>query len=547
MDIDLNKILSETSAFVEGSQDASERIGEVVNQGNEIFNLRQKATQDAAAAAQVKVGVELSEVGRQEAIRKSIAARLGTDSSLAGSVVSRFAEVTKVADAGLAEADAAITAKESINFIDNPLGWLAGKLTVGEDYARYNSFARMRNRAEDGAKQAYAVTKEAFQVDTALSATTTAAYADAMKVLGAHQYTMQGFEAATQGLRWNMEGIVTATQASRDRLQVLYSANSAVMQEKQFQNELSRLRLAHAEFNLRKAAHDEKMSEDSLILKYIGDGYFNMTGKPMDKTTAAQAIVLYKSKHPDAMAMFESGLASSKITGGNGIKPVISLSPYKSSDLVGQGKVTNMSPAMTQVGEQLVTWRRSFENPAVQNQYPYDPKDKNSKEVAFNKYVEDQKRMALSNTPKDSVFAPYPIQKVAALNKNIGALPVWKNVLAPAANTGVDVNDPNIAFGLVTAAMREGKLSYVDAADLSLMYAAGLDLNNQTRNFIAFGISPVKSYNTALTVPGTFGKTTVNLVDQKTFATALNKAEAINAQYRFQRTPQANLGAGKAQ
>jgi hypothetical protein len=143
--------------------------------------------------------------------------------------------------------------------------------------------------------------------------------------------------------------------------------------------------------------------------------------------------------------------------------------------------------------------------------------------------------VSLSNTSKDSVFAPYPIQKVAALNKNIAALPVWKNVLAPAANTGIDINDPNIAFGLVTAAMREGKLSYPDAVDLSLMYAAGLDLNNQTRNFIAFGISPVKSYNSAITVPGTFGKTTVNLVDQKTLATALNKAEAVHANEKFSR------------
>jgi hypothetical protein len=535
MDIDLSKILTETSAFVAGSVNASEQIGSLVSQGTEINKLKQQASLDAATAAQTKVGVELTELGRQEAIRKSIAARLGTDSSLAGSVVSKFAEITAVADKGLAETDAAITAKESINFLENPLGWIAGRMTVGEDYAKYNAFARMRNRAEDSAKQAYALTKEAFQVDTALSATTTAAYTDAMKVLGAHTYNMQAFESATQGLRWNMEGIVTATQASRDRLQVLYSANSAVMQEKQFQNELARLRLANAEFSMRKAAHDEKMSEDSLILKYIGDGYFNFTGKPMDGATASQAMILYKSKHPDAMAMFESGLASSKITGGSGVKPVISLSPAKAADLVGQGKVTNMSPAMTQVGEQLVTWRRSFENPAVQNQYPYDPKDKNSRELAFNKYVEDQKRMSLSNTSKDSVFAPYPIQKVAALNKNIAALPVWKNVLAPAANTGIDINDPNIAFGLVTAAMREGKLSYPDAVDLSLMYAAGLDLNNQTRNFIAFGISPVKSYNSAITVPGTFGKTTVNLVDQKTLATALNKAEAVHANEKFSR------------
>lgn len=543
MDIDLNAVLSDSSAFIDRSQRASQDINTIVRQGNDINEARQRVAVEAGNAAQVKVQTELGEVARQEASRQAIAARMGTDPSKVGWIIGQKADEIKVADAGLAQASAAIKEKDSVSFLQNPLGWLQNQLTINDDIANYNYFARQKNRAEETALQLERLTQASFQTSNALSATTSEAYVGAMKVLGAFQYQANALDAAAQGARWNMEGIVAATNADRDRLQVMYSANNAVMQEKHYQTELAKLKLSLAEFNLRKQAHDEKAGEDSLILKYISNGYFNMTGKPMDQTTASQALVLYKSKHPDAIAMFESGLASSKITGGESNKPVISLSPYKSSDLVGQGKVTNMSPAMTQVGEQLVSWRRSFENPAVQNAYPYDPKDKNSKEVAFNKYVEDQKRLTLGNVTPDSVFAPYPIQKVAQLNKNISNLPIWKNVLEPASKTGVDINDPNIAFGVVTAAMQQGKLSYPDALDLSLMYAAGLDLNNQTRNFIAFGISPVKSYNTSVSVPGTFGKTTINMVDQRTLATALNKAEAIQAQYRMENQTR-GLGVG---
>lgn len=526
MDLDLNSILQESVKVAGQLSDTSARITEISRQGNDINEARQRAAGEAATAAKVKVEAELGEVARQEATRRTIAARIGTDASQAGWVIGKAADEIKAADAGLAVASEAIRQKESVSFLSNPLEWIAGQLTINEDIANYNFHARQKNRAEETAKQAEELTKNSFQTNNALSATTTEAYVASMKVLGSYAYIKDAGDAAMQGMRWNMEGIVAATNANKDRLTVLYSANSAVMQEKHYQTELSRLRLATASFNLQAEAHKEKQHEDSLILKYVSDGYFNFTGKQMDATTASQALILYKAKQPDIIGFFNSGLASSKVTGGQGSKPVISLSPYEASNYVGAGKVTNMSPAMHQVGEQLVTWRREFENPAVQVKYPYDAKDGKSKELAFNKYVEERKQISLGNVSSDSVFAPYPIDKVAGLNPNIGRLPVWKNVLQPAAATGVNINDPNIAFGVITAAMRENKLSYVDAVDVSLMYAAGLDLNNQTRNWIAFGISPVKSYNASIGIPGTFGKTTVNLVDQKTFATALNKSEA---------------------
>lgn len=534
MDLDLNSLLKSTGAFVDQSNNASAQMEQVLDRGNDVVEARTRAANEAAAAAGIKVQAEMGEIARQEASRQAIAARLGTDPSKPGWIIGKSAETIAIAQKGLAEADENIRTKESVNFMTNPLGWIAAQMTVKEDYANYNHFARMNNRAEDAAKTAEAMTHTAFQTSNALSATTTETYVSAMKILGAYQYNQQAGEAAMQGVRWNMEGIVAATNASRDRLQVLYSANSAVMQEKHYQTELARLRLSTAQFNLQAEALKDKKDEDSLITTYIRDGYFNMTGKIMDAVSTKNAVILYKAKQPDIVSMFESGLASSKVTGGEGTMPVISLSPAKAADLVGTGKVTNMSPAMKQIGEQLVTWRRAFENQAVQNAYPHDPKDKTSKEIAFNKYVEDQKQIALTSVGSDSVFAPYPIDKVAKLNSTVAVLPVWTNVLEPAAKTGVNINDPNIAFGVVVNAMREGKLTYNDALDLSLMYAAGLHLNNQTRNFIAFGISPVKSYNSPINVPGTFGKTNVNWVDQKTVATVLNKAEAINAQYRIQ-------------
>lgn len=536
MDISLENLIRQSVGVASGLGETQKKIEELTTFSGNLAGEKVGAARNAAEAAEVKATTEFDEVARQEQTRKGIASRMGTDASKAGWVIGKSADTIREADAQLDAIGETIRQKKTVAFLDNPIGWFAAQLTVNDDIENYNHFARLKNRAEETAKTAETMTQTSYITNNALSETATEQYKGAAKILAAHQFNVQAIDAAAQGARWNMEGVIASSNISRERLQVLYSANNAIMQEKQFQNELTRLRLSQAEFGLRqesfalqKEAHLEKNHEDSLIKKYIQDGYFSLTGKQMDATSSAQALILYKSKQPDVMAYFNSGLQSSAVTGNTSSKPVISLSPFDASTLVGQGKVTNMSPAMGQVGEQLITWRRAFENPAIQNKYPYDAKDKHSKEVAFNKYVEDQKAGALAAPSADGIFAPFPIEKVARVNKMIGNLPVWKNVLEPAAKTGVDLNDPNLVFGLLTNGMREGKLSYVDAVDISLVYAAGLDMNNQTRNFLAFGISPVKTYNAQISISGTQGKTQVNLVDQKTIATALNKAEAVRA------------------
>jgi hypothetical protein len=526
--IDITTLIPQAIQTANQFTNTENQVADTVNQGNDITNQIQQATQDASNAAQVKTSIEVSEVARQEAARKAIAARLGTDPSQSGWVIGKAMDDIQSANAQLADASERIRQKQSANILTDPLNWFLGKLTINQDIADYNAAARQKDNAEETARQAESFTQAAFQTSNALSSTATEAYSNALQILGANQYRIAGLNAAMQGVRWNMEGIMHITELSKERLGVLFSANTAVNQERQFNLESQRIQLATQEFALHKAQFSEKQDEDSFIAQRIRDGYFVMTGKQMDPVSTKNALLLYRNKEPNTVAMFESGLQT--MMAGN--KPVINLSPYKASETFATGKVSNLSPAMQQVGEQLVTWRRKFEgDPSIQTNpnYAFDPKDKASKEIAFNKYVQDQKALETGNTQVGSIFAPMPLDKVAAVNKNIAAMPVWNNVIKPAAATGVNINDPNLLFGVISNAMREGKLSYADALDLPVIYAAGVEMNNQTRNLMAFGVSPVKTYNAAISVPNSIGKTTVNLTDQKAFATILNKVQAMNA------------------
>lgn len=525
MDINIGSILDETSKTADTFAALPGQISQVTQQLNDISALRQQDAQETAKAAGEIVSSDLVAKQSQEAMRKAIAARLGTDVTSAGWVIGEMADKMKVAKTNADAANAKIHAKESIGFLDNPLGFIAGQLTVKQDYADYNYWVGDYNNSEKFALSAAALTDAANQNAAAQTSTITQSYINAAKVVKAHEFNKEAYEAAAQGVRWNLEGIKLASEASRDRLQLLYSANTAMNQERNYKLEVDRLNLSRESFNLSKRAADEKLSEDSLVLRYVQNGFFNLTGKQMDPVRAKDAVMLFKAKQPDILAYFQNGLESANIGG----KPVISLSPYDASTLIATNKVQNLSPDQRLIADQLVTWRREFESPAVQNASQLLGKDKTAQERAFNQYVEEKRKLTLGNLTQDSVFAPAKMKQVASINKTIQNLPLWKNVLEPASNTSVDIDDPNIAFGVVTSALQSGKISYADAADLSLIYAAGLDVNNQSKNLLAFGLAPVKTYNTQVSMPDQIGKTTINLADARAVAMALNKVSAHTA------------------
>ncbi len=482
------------------------------------------ARKTAEAEAEV-VRIKLTDTARQENERKAIAARMGTDPTVAGSVIEANFKKIQEANKGQLAAAERIRAKDSITLLDNPLGYLVAQATINEDIADHNFYVRARGIAQQEAKDAAGMTTDLFLHSNALTSVNSQAFIDASTIIAAHKGNVEAADAAIQGLRWNMEGITLAAGANRDRLQTLFSANSAIMQDKQFRLGLENHRMAVERFNLDMQIKQDKVDEESYILRTIQQGFTNLTGETNLRIPAKEAVMMYKANRPDIMQFFKSGLETSMLGG----KPVVSLSPYTVSDLTAEGKVRRLPESQMQVATKLVELRRNFENQAVQAALQLDPKDKNAKEKAFNKYVDEQRTMELANMRPDSVFAPADLKLVAGQNKTVANLPVWKNVLGPAAVTGVNINDPNIAVGLVLGALRNKQLSYVDAVDFSTVIAAGLDNNNQSRNFISMGLPAVRTYNTRVTLPGQLGKTTVNLADAQQFARALNKAEAAIA------------------
>lgn len=537
MDLNLSGILDQTSSAVSGFDQAAGKITDISNQVSDLTQQKVQTDNDAATAAATVKGIDLTNQAQQEATRKAIAARLGTDATLgAGWIVGKAADDMKQFKANADIASANIQSKESINPLQNPLGWILGKATVGSDYANYNYWARQYNSSEQQALDAEKMTQESFVTNNALSSTTSQAYINAAKVVAGYQYNADSINSQLQGARWNLDAVVNASNMTRDKLSALYQGNNAIMQQKQFGLEQQRTQLALQEFNLRKQAFTEKTDEDSLVQRYIQRGYFNLTGQQMDPGRAKDAIILFKSKQPQVMQYFQNGLESNQ----NGGQPLISTSPFDASTLVGTKVAQNLSPSQQLVGNQLVTWRREFGSNTYQATLEIDKKDRNAVASAFNSFVSDKLAQETANVQPGSIFAPASIKQVASTNTDVQSSPVWNNVLKPASDAGVDIDNPNTTFSLVTAAVNSGKLSYRDALDLSTVYRAGLELNNSAKNFTGMGLPPIRSYNTQVSVPGTIGKTTIDLANDQAIATALNRMAARHLTNRAM----AGVGAG---
>lgn len=518
MDLNFGSLMSQVSETVASLNSNTADAVAATKTATDIADGRAQQARETASAAERITRIKLEDQARQENSRRRVAGQIGSDPDQVGYLGIQIADRVKNADAVIQAEAAQIAEIDSVGFLDNPLQFIVGQLQRKQHVVAHNAAVDAQEQAKELNSNLSTITTDAFKNINALSQTVSEAYIQSATLVEANQFNAQASDAALQAVRYNLEGIRLAGDRSKEQLNIMFQADSARRGEAQMGISLAHLNIAKADFDLKKKAYEEKTNEDNLILKYVQTGYFAHSGKQMDPARAKDVVALYKAKNPDIQAMFDAGLASS-MSG----HLMVSSSPFDATTLYATGKLNSLPAAQKVVAEQLTTWRRAWEK-TPEGMAAIQGKDKTGAERSFNDFVKIQQRVGGSE-----VFKPMPLTQAAANSKVIQSSPVWRDILAPAAQSGVNVDDPNVAFGLITSGIQSGKLSYVDATDYSSVVASALDLNNQAKNFLAFGVPPATGYQGNLTMPMSFGKTGVNLTDRREFTTALNKALALRA------------------
>ena len=467
------------------------------------------------AAENIAETVGQAKMKTQQANLK-IANTMGTNASdsgwLIGDMGRRVIEADKKAQAKLAD----IEAKQSVTFFDNPLGYLYAQATVDGDIAEHNAAVRASDLAKDTAQKLETMSQAGFLTQNAIEQTVTESTINSSKILEGYKYSKDASLAALDGLRNNLQGMQAAANASAAAIDLKFKGLNAVNQQAQLGIAYANLALSKERFNLEAEAKKEKMNVDSFSAKILGLGLRNLgRDTEMEGPKGKEALLLLKANEPTMKAAFDSGLQS-YLSGG---AAVVSTSPFDASTMYGSGIVKGRSEAQNQTGQYLIEARQAWQKTA-DGQGAIASKDKTIAERSFNEFIRK------TSTPQaqtgQGLYAPAALETVAKQNPNMAALPVWQKVLAPMAATGVKLDNPDMVLGAVTAAVKAGTLSYNDALGVQTMYAAGVNLNNMSRNWMAVGLPLGTGYVAPVSSGGLFGKTPVDLANKEAVARVLN-------------------------
>lgn len=525
-DFDLASLLSSSKFGAEIFSDLATATTINTGKQNDITNLMVEQANQAKVAAENIAQIQGQAKMQTQQANLKVANSMGTNAQSSGWLIGQMGQRVIQADVAAQAKLADVQAKKSIEFIDNPIGYLYAQATVDNDIEEYNSYLAASDLAKDTASKLEQMSQASFLTQNAIEQSVTESTIASAKILEGFKYGAAANEAALQGLRTNLEGIQRAALATKEAINYKFQGANAIAQEKQYQLSLASHALARENFNLNKQAREEKLSEDSLIGKYIQKGFFNVTGGvELGEARKAELIRLYAGGRgdPRIVAMFQSGMESYMIS-PDGKQTVISTSPYVAAGMFNAGMPKNLPNSQMAVGEWLVKKKNEFNNPAVQNQLKIDTKDPKAVEAGFNEFV--RKEAAEAAAVGADIYAPASLATVVATNKNLATLPVWSKVLAPMAAAGAKLDNPSVVMGAITTAITKGDISYNDAIDIVTLAQSGVDINNMSRNWISTGMPKGISQTVGVQNQDGLGTVPLTWTDQKEVATYFNKTLA---------------------
>jgi hypothetical protein len=430
-------------------------------------------------------------------------------------------------DAAFAERESAladIKQKQSINLLDNPLGFIVAQATINSDIERHNTADAEVTMYDDRIKELNSLTQTQAITNNATAISTSTANIADKAVVASAAANIAALDAKAQGLHWNVQFLQAANSASREQLTSAFQLHAARQSEAQLAIAQQHLAMTREEFEWKKDQKTKNEQEDGFLITNIQRGYQIATGKQFTGSPS-EALMLYKAKDPAVTAWYANGRMSES-TGMS----ILATNPMDALLLAGK-KVIVPNAGTRPVIEKFADYASTFKaTPEAQQALANASKDKGaSYEQAFTSYVNKQLQVEATNADRSSILRIPSLDTYIPSNPTLANSPLWVKVLKDAA---IDKSDANALFATTTAAMREGKISYVDALDLQRYIAAGVLANGATKNFAGLGVVQPKSYTVRLNT-GSGGSSSVNMADPNALATAFNQVEARRVAAKF--------------
>lgn len=385
--------------------------------------------------------------------------------------------------------------KQTSSFLDNPLGWLMDQFTVNDDIANYNDAATRYDLATENFMAANAMTQTAAATQAALTPSITQATIQAAADNAALESQNKALTYKLEGAKYNAQGIQAAMNLSKDQLDHKYAVFNAARAQEQTQIALAHLALQRTEFIERQEDRRRKIEADSDTLKKINVGIVNRGGTPIPENSAEayKVIELAKSNSPLGK-QYQSDYFSGEASMMHGTK-IVAPTPADFADMVYNRVPVNM-PGSEKVQQLIISAAEDAKKEAVAT----GEKDINKIKSRTNELVQEKLKSFAANIRPEDEKNPFniPNMKILAGLPATKDLPVVKNLIKPALDSGADLSNPSKMMAFIAQAVRDKKLSYQDAIAASTLYSQGVETNKATRQFTALGVPPPSSYNVQL-------------------------------------------------
>lgn len=441
---------------------------------------------------------------------------VGADPSDVMGLQAKDAETLLAAQTKREAALAKVNAKQSISFMDDPLGWIGAQFTINDDITEYNAANNVAANVEANISERAKFVDAQYQSNLRSQQTVTAASVQASADQAKNEVLLKADDARRQAILYNSTGVKELASMSVQQLQILSTVTDAQTRQEQLQIALDHLALSREEFDWKRQEKAKGDKAAQYVMDTINRGLQIMDpNEPQIDINSPKAIALISGKLPldgKLKRAFEIGEMNSKVdpTGERNTR-ILGSSPV---DFL---QTLQFKPAMApdqKAGVQLLQETVAQAQDTSQYKALIAAKDIEGAKKFLNNAVKESFDLSSKNASNPS--SPYAlpvIEQILNTTPALQQLPFVQKVLGPAIEGKVPLQDPSRVYAIGLAAVSEGKITLNQlAVDMSVIYKQAQRINIQSKQLVGMGIAPIEAYNVTIQ-NGDFIDPKVNLAD----------------------------------
>jgi len=384
-----------------------------------------------------------------------------------------------------------IDTKQSINIIDNPLAWLHGQMTIGQDQQVYTGSMQSAEGISQNISTLTAATDQVGRTQAALATKIT----DATRAAAAEARRLEAEQSKQAALRNHLKeemviaGAIQGASSAQSmevqrQLGIVTSEEQRAMEQERFAMYKQQFAWEQQSKELsRRSKKDQDSVKEQLLMQYnIGA---RVLGLP-EETNMDLVLARAELGGTDA-----TRVSAAMEAGGNtlaaGGSARVAASPAAAANMIAKGVyVRSADPGFDPMKQYL---RDTAAAKAALGAKP--------EETAG--YINAQVKVDAENFKKNAVatgsfYAPPPLQSIIN-TESVKRTALYQKVLA---TSGKDLTTaaPTPIVNLAFEAAKQGVISYEEAAKgLNELYGKAAEINNSQKRFTQIGVPAQTSFN----------------------------------------------------